>query len=76
MQILLTWDASRNDDHVSSCERLLHAVICWQVSFNLGYRGDVGEVGGDAWSVDDIVEGELVDFAGGLEEEGERLADA
>jgi len=33
----------------------------------------VREVGGHAGSVDDIVEGELVDERAGLEEEGQRL---
>lgn len=35
----------------------------------------MGEIGGDTWGVDDIVEGELVDERAGLEEEREWLAD-
>ena len=31
------------------------------------------QVGGDAWGVDDIVEGEVVDFLARFEEEGEWL---
>ena len=31
------------------------------------------EIGCDTWSVDDIVEGEMVDEWAGLEKEGERL---
>jgi len=30
----------------------------------------VGQVGGDTWRVDNIVEGEVVDQRAGLEEEG------
>ena len=33
----------------------------------------MGEVGGHAGGVDDIVEGEVVDVRAGLKEEGERL---
>ena len=36
----------------------------------------MGKVGGDTWSVDDIVESELVDKRASLHEEGERLANA
>jgi hypothetical protein len=35
--------------------------------------GDVGQVGGNTGSVDDIVEGKLVDKRRGLEEERQRL---
>lgn len=35
--------------------------------------GDMGKVGGNTRSVDDIVEGKLVDEGGELEEEGQRL---
>ncbi len=38
-----------------------------------GSGGDVGEVGSDTGSVDDIVEGKLVNQRGGLEQEGEGL---
>lgn len=38
-----------------------------------GNGGDVREIGGDTGSVDNIVEGELIDERAGLEEEGERL---
>lgn len=36
----------------------------------------MGKVGGDTWSVDDIVKSELVDERASLHEEGERLANA
>jgi len=41
-----------------------------------GNGGDVGEIGGDTWGVDNIVESELVDKRASLHEEGERLANA
>jgi hypothetical protein len=39
------------------------------------YRGggDVGEIGGNTGSVDNIVQSQLVDEGTGLEEEGQRL---
>lgn len=36
----------------------------------------MGKVGGDTWSVDDIVESKLVDKRASLHEEGKRLANA
>lgn len=36
-------------------------------------RRDVRQVGGDTWGVDDIVQSQLRDERGGLEEEGQRL---
>lgn len=33
----------------------------------------MGEIGGDTWGVDDIVESQLIDEWGGLEEEGQWL---
>lgn len=33
----------------------------------------MGEIGGNTWSVDNIIEGELVNERGELEEEGQRL---
>jgi hypothetical protein len=38
-----------------------------------GGGGDVGEIGGNAWGVDNIVEGELIDERGSLEKEGQWL---
>lgn len=35
--------------------------------------GDVGEIGGNTGSVDNIVQSQLVDEGTGLEEEGQRL---
>jgi hypothetical protein len=72
-----TRNASRNDNDVCSCQSLLHAIIGREVAGNFlsclsnetpvgsgrtyGYRGDMGKVGCDAGSIDDIEEGELVD---------------
>jgi hypothetical protein len=36
-------------------------------------RRDVGQVGGDTWGVDNIVQSQLGDERRGLEEEGQRL---
>ena len=69
----LTWDASRDDHHVRTSERLLHTIVCWEVAFDLRHGGDVGEISSDAGSVDDIVEREVVDERAGFEEEGEWL---
>lgn len=69
----LTRDASRDDNDVGISEGLLHAIIGGEVALNLSNGGDVGEIGGNAWCVDDIVEGEFVDERAGLEEEGQWL---
>jgi hypothetical protein len=69
----LTRNASGDDDNVSASEGLLHAIVGWEETLDLGDRRDVGKVGGYARSVDDIVEGELVDERAGLEEEGQWL---
>ena len=68
-----TRNAGRDDDNVSSCECLLHAIVFGEVSVNLRHGGDVGQVGGDTGGVDDIVEREVVDLLARFEEEGERL---
>jgi hypothetical protein len=69
----LTGNASGDDDDVSASEGLLEAIVGGKEALDLGDGGDVGKVGGHAGSVDDIVEGELVDERASLEEEGQRL---
>ena len=69
----LTGNTSRNDHHISARERLLHAIVCWEVAVDLRNGADVRQVGGDAWGVDDIVEGEVVDERARLEEQREWL---
>jgi len=69
----LTGNASRDDNDVSARESLLHAIVGGKVALDLGDGGDVRKVGGHARSVDDIVEGELVDERASLEKEGQRL---
>ena len=70
---MLTGDTSRNDDDIRTAECVLQAVVLGEVALDLRDGADVGEIGGDAWGVDDIVEGELVDERACLEEEGEGL---
>lgn len=69
----LTGDAGGDDDDVGAGEGVLETVIFGEKAVDLGDGGDVGEVGGHAGGVDDIVEGEVVDVRAGLEKEGERL---
>jgi hypothetical protein len=70
----LTGNTSWNDHHIRTSERLLHAIICWEVSVDLRHRANVGEIRRDAGGVDDIVEGEVVDEGAGFEEEREWLS--
>jgi len=69
----LTRNTSRDDNDVSARECLLETIICWEETLDLSNGGDVGEIGGYARCVDDIVKGELVDEWARLEEEGKRL---
>jgi hypothetical protein len=69
----LTGNASGNDNDVSASESLLEAIVGGKEALDLGDGGDVREVRGHAGSVNDIVEGELVDERASLEEEGQRL---
>lgn len=72
---LLTWNASGDDDDVGALEGLGHTAVGWEVAIDLSDGRDVRQVGGNTWSVDDIVERKVVDERAGLEEEGQRLAD-
>ena len=69
----LTGNAGGDDNNVGASEGLLEAIVGGKEALDLGDGGDVREVGGHAGSVDDIVEGELVDERASLEEEGQRL---
>ena len=69
----LTGNASGDDNDVSASESLLEAIVGRKEALDLGDGGDVGEVGGHAGSVDDIVEGELVNERASLKKEGQRL---
>lgn len=71
-----TGNASGDDDDVGTGEGLLHAIVGGEETVDGGNRGDVGQVGGDTRRVDDIVQREVVDVGGGLEEQGERLKSA
>ena len=66
----LTGNAGRDDHDVRASECVLQAVVLGEVALDLRDGADVGEIGGDAWGVDDIVEGELVDKRARLEKEG------
>lgn len=68
-----TGNASGDDDDVGSREGLLHSIIGGEVAVDFGDGGDVGQIGRNTGSVDDIVEGEVVDLFAGLEEERQRL---
>jgi len=72
----LAGDTSGDDNNVSVLERLLSAIIGREVASGLGAGGDVGEIGGNAGGVDNIVESKLVDVGREREEERERLANA
>ncbi len=69
----LTRDTGRDHHDISTGQGLLQAIVRGKEPLNLCNGGDVGQVGRHAGGVDDIIEGELVDERGGLEEEGERL---
>lgn len=71
--LIRTGNAGGDDDNVGSRKRLLHSIIGGEVAFDFGDGGDVGQIGGNTGSVDDIVEGEVVDLFAGLEEERQRL---
>jgi len=75
-EVVLTRDTSRDNNDIRAGERLLHAIVGGEETLNAGNSRDVGEVGGDTGSVDDIVEGEVVDERARLEEEGQWLSDA
>lgn len=64
-----TWNTSRDEDQISTRKRLLHAIVVWEVTIDLRHGRDVGQVCRNTWSVDDIVEGEVVDLLARLEEE-------
>lgn len=69
----LTWDSSRNDHDVRPGQRLLHAIVGWEVAVDLRDGRDVGEICGDTGGVDDIVEAKVVDERARLQEEGQWL---
>ena len=71
-----TGNTSRDDNDVSTGQGLGETVISREETVNGGDGRDVREIGGDTGSVDDIVEREVVDKWAGLEEEGQRLANA
>jgi hypothetical protein len=68
--------AGGNDDDLRSLECAGEAFVGREVSLDDCGRVDVGDIGGDAWGVDDIKEGKLCDGMVRLEEEGEGLANA
>lgn len=72
----LTGNTGRDDDNVGILERSLGSVIGGEEAGRLGLGRDVGEIGRDSGSVDDIVERELVNKRGELEEKGEGLRDS
>ena len=74
--MILTGNAGGNDHNIRALESLLHTIVLGEVTIDLRDGGDVGQIGGDAGSVDDIVERKVVDQRAGLEEEGQWLANA
>lgn len=75
VEALRTGDTGRDDNDVSARESLLHAIVLGKVASDLCGSGNVRDIGSNTRGVDNIVEGELRDERGGLEEEGERLSD-
>ncbi len=71
--VRLTRNASRDNNDIGAGEGLLQTIVRGEEALDLSNGRDVGQVGRHAWGVDDIVEGELVDEWGRLEEEGEWL---
>lgn len=69
----LTGNTGRDDDNVGILEGGLGSVIGGEEAGGLGLGRDVGQVGRDSGGVDDIVERELVNERGELEEKGEGL---
>ena len=55
----LPWYTSRDDDDVSTLQGLCKTIIGRQVSLNLGWGRDMGEIGSNSRGVDDIVETKL-----------------
>jgi hypothetical protein len=72
----LAGNSCRNDNDVGVFEGSLRTVIGGEVASGLGRRRDVGKVGGNTGRVDNIVESQLVDEVGSLEEQREGLANA
>jgi hypothetical protein len=69
----LARNAGGNDDDVGIFERLLVTIVRAEEALDLSIARDVGQVGSDTGRVDDIVERELVDERGELQEKGQRL---
>lgn len=69
----LTGNTGRDDDNVGILEGGLGSVIGGEEAGRLGLGRDVGQIGRDPRGVDDIVERELVNKRGELEEKGEGL---
>jgi hypothetical protein len=70
---VLTRNASWDDNDVGIGEGLLGSVILWQVTGDLCWGGDMGEIGRNTWGVDNIIESQLINVWGVLEEEGQWL---
>jgi hypothetical protein len=57
----LSGHASRDDDNVCTAKSLGKTIIWREVALDLGWSGDVREIGGNTWRVDDIIQAELED---------------
>ena len=70
---IVCWKEALDLLYLFSANALLNVYV---MECPYGDGGDVGQIGGDTWSVDDIVKSELLDERAGLEEEREGLANA
>jgi hypothetical protein len=72
----LAGNAGRNDNNIGTGQGVLQAIILGKVAGDFGNRRDVRKVGSDTGSVNNIIQGELIDQRASLQEERERLANA
>lgn len=56
------WNTGRDDNDIGPSERFLEAVICGKISFDLCGSGNVRQIGGHSWNIDDIIKAELCEM--------------
>lgn len=72
----LSWDTSRNDNNVGTGERVLQTIVLWKMASNLALSADVAQVGSNTRRVDHIIQGEVVDIRGELQEQRKWLSNS
>lgn len=72
----LAWNSGWDNNDIGILESELGSILLWQVAGDFSAGGDVGEISGNTWGVDNIVESELIDERAGLEEEGQWLSNS